>query len=598
MQEVKGSGEVSLAPDGHLLQPLLAHARATPDRPLLLFREGASFRTLSAGEVVRRVRLLARGLMALAVGPGQRVALMSRTRLEWVLLDYAILATGAATVPLYETSSAEQVEWVLRDGEAGVALFETERVRALVPPEGQRPPTLRTTLSLEEGALPRLEALGAGVEEAQLDARLAGLTVDQPAAILYTSGTTGRPRGCVLSHRNLRSNALQVAQRAEQALGPDDRMLLFLPLAHALARILLLVAVERGSEVALAGDPGRLSEELALARPTWLGAVPRVLEKVYEGARQRAADAGRGRLFALADRVAVDVARGRTAGRVPLHTRLLHRGLDVLVYRRLRALFGGRLRFVVSGGGPLAERLNLFLDGAGIQVHEGYGLTETSPVLTLNVPGRRRIGSVGQPLPGTTVRIAEDGEVLARGPQVFEGYWHEPALAHGGRDAEGWFHTGDLGTLDEAGFLRLTGRKKEILVTAAGKNVAPGPLEDRLRQHPLVSQAMVVGEGRPFVAALLTLDAQAFRRWAREHGRDPEGLAQLVEDPELRAEVGRAVEAANTSVSRAESIRAFAILPRDFTLEEGELTPTQKVRRHVVARNHAAALERLYAREA
>jgi long-chain acyl-CoA synthetase len=595
-KEAVGQGQVSLAPDAHLLQPLLEHARQTPDKPLFSRRVGDRFEPLTASDIARTVRRLARGLMALGVEPGQRLAVMSKTRVEWVLLDYAILATGAITVPIYETSSAEQVEWILSDSGAVAAFFETDSLHGLYRQAAERLPACRHTFVIDQAALEHLQQRGDEVDEARLDERLSRLRTSDLATLIYTSGTTGRPRGCELTHGNIRMNALQVLTYAGHIITGQDRTMLFLPLAHALAKMLFLAAVERGNPVAFATSPGRLTEELALVRPTWFGTVPRVLEKVFQTAQQKAEQAGRARVFHLATEAAIRYSREQSTGHVSLVARLQHAVFERLVYGKLRAVLGGELRFVVSGGGPLPERLNHFYNGMGVTVLEGYGMTETSPVLTLNTDQASRIGTVGQPVPGTTVRIAEDGEILVKGPQVFRGYWHNEEASRRTFTPDGWLQTGDLGSLDEQGFLRITGRKKEILVTAAGKNVAPGPLEDRIREHPLVSQAMVVGEGKPFVAALVTLDPGAFKLWARKHGKEGQPLEALLEDPALRTEVGHAIEGANRSVSRAESIRKFAILPQDFTIERDELTPSLKVRRHIVSAHYAHVIEHLFER--
>ncbi|PTL75587.1 long-chain fatty acid--CoA ligase [Vitiosangium sp. GDMCC 1.1324] len=595
-KEMAGQGQVSLAPDAHLLQPLLEHARKNPDKPLFSRRAGDRFEPLTAADIVRTVRRIARGLMALGVEPGQRVALMSKTRVEWVLLDYAILATGATTVPIYETSSADQVEWILKDSEAMVAFFETDHLHGLYRQSAERLPACRHTFVIDQAALEHLQQRGDEVDDARLDERLSQLRTDHLATLIYTSGTTGRPRGCELTHGNIRSNALQIMVYAGNMVTEQDRTFLFLPLAHALAKILFLAAVEKGNTVAFATSPGKLTEELAMVRPTWFGTVPRVLEKVFQTAQQKAEQAGKVRVFDLATEAAIQYSRERSAGRIGLLTRLRHAVFERLVYRTLRQAFGGQLRFAVSGGGPLPERLNHFYNGIGVMVLEGYGMTETSPVLTLDIDQANRIGTVGLPLPGTTVRIADDGEILVKGPQVFRGYWHNPEASQRTFTPDGWLQTGDLGSLDDQGFLRITGRKKEILVTAAGKNVAPGPLEDRIREHPLISQAMVVGEGKPFVAVLVTLDPGAFSNWARKNGRTGQPLESLLEDAALRAEVGQAIESANRSVSRAESIRKFVILPQDFTIERNELTPSLKVRRHVVSAHYAQVIEHLYER--
>ncbi|MET0402687.1 MAG: long-chain fatty acid--CoA ligase [Cystobacter sp.] len=596
IKEFAGTGRSALAPGAHLLQPLLEHARVRPDKELLSRRVGGRFEPLTASAVVRTVRRLARGLIALGVEPGQRVVLMSKTRVEWPMIDYAILAAGATTVPIYETSSAEQVEWILKDSGAVAAFFETEALHAHQRACADRLPACRHTFVIDQGALEQLQRRGDEVPEEQLEDRLAQLGADHLATLIYTSGTTGRPRGCELTHAHIRTNVLQVLEHTRGVITEQDRTLLFLPLAHALAKILFLASVERGVSVAFATSPSKLVEELALVKPTWIGTVPRVLEKVFQTARQKAEQAGRAEVFDLATDIAVEYSRQSAGAGPSLLTRLQHVVFDRLVYRTLRGILGGQMRYIVSGGGPLPERLNHFYRGMGVKVLEGYGMTETSPVLTLNAADATRPGTVGQPLSGTTVRIADDGEILVKGPQVFRGYFQNEEATRRAVTPDGWLQTGDLGSLDAQGFLRITGRKKEILVTAAGKNVAPGPLEDRIRENPLVSQAMVVGEGKPFVAALVTLDPHAFKQWTKKHGREGQSLESLTEDAALRAEVESAIEGANRSVSRAESIRKFVILPEDFSVERNELTPTLKVRRHVVGQNHAQTIEALYAK--
>jgi len=488
------------------------------------------------------------------------------------------------------------MEWIRGNSEAVAVFSENRRMLGLFESVAGRVPQCRHTFVIDEGALERLKQLGDGVDAARVEERLAGLRTDSLATLIYTSGTTGRPKGCMLSHGNLRANVRQTLQQAEGMLRPEDRTLLFLPLAHALAKMLFLVAFEQGVEVAFSSGISRLTEELARVRPDWLVAVPHVFEKVFHTAQHQAAQAHREKVFSLAVDAAIRTSRERTAGRVSLRTRAVHAVFERLAYGRLRAALGGKLRFAVSGGGPLGERLTHFFNGIGVKVLEGYGLTETSPVLTLNTERAWRIGTVGRPLPGTSLRLAEDGEILARGPQVTRGYWRNEEATRALFTPDGWLRTGDLGVLDEEGFLRVTGRKKELLVTSGGKNVAPAPLEDRIRAHPLVSQAVVVGEGRPFIAAMVTLNPESLTDWARAHGKDGRPLEQLVDDPELRGEIGRAIEAANLSVSRAESIREFAILPRDFTVENDELTPSLKVRRAVVNQHYAPIISAMYAR--
>jgi long-chain acyl-CoA synthetase len=595
VREYTAPGEVEVIATDHLVQPLIAHAEHRPDAPLLAYRQGDRFVDVSAAEVWRRVRALAKGLVRLGIQPGDRVALMSGTRIEWTLLDYAILAAGAATVPIYETSSAEQVAWILTDSGAAAAIFETpdlEKSSFDGAADGVR---TEHVLVIDEGALEQLTEAGADVDDAELDARLSALTTDDLATLIYTSGTTGRPKGCVLTHGNLRWDAVQALTVIRDLVQEGDSQLLFLPLAHVFAKTLALSSIETAARIGYATGIDNLLEELQLFRPTFVASVPRVFEKVYAGAQQKAAADGKGRIFDRAAEVAARWSREQQDGPASLGTTMQHKLFDLLVYGRIRDVFGGRLRAAVSGGGPLGERLAHFFNGVGVQIYEGYGLTETAPTLTCNSPDAWRIGSVGRPVPGTTIGIADDGEILARGGQVFAGYHHNEEATVMAIDADGFFHTGDLGTLDDDGFLRITGRKKDIIVTAAGKNVAPAPLEERVQRHPLVSQAMVVGDNRKFIACLVTIDEEALPAWAGEHDKAGRPVAELVEDPGLRAEIQAAVDEANRSVSRAESIREFVILPHDFTVETGELTPTLKVKRRIVEDTYGDVIERIYA---
>jgi long-chain acyl-CoA synthetase len=531
--------------------------------------------------------------VASGVVPGDRVALMSRTRLEWPLVDYAILMAGGVTVPIYDTSSAEQVSWILADSGAVLAVLETADHLGLYDHAGMAR-ACREALVIDDGGLEELVRRGAAVPDTALDDRLAALRTSDLATIVYTSGTTGRPKGCVLTHGNLRGNVAQVLQAAEGMLGPDETTLLFLPLAHALARMIWLVGVEQGFRTVFATDLARLPEELALARPTMVVAVPRVFEKIFNGARHKAAAKGKGKVFDKAADVATRWSRGRAGDGIALPLKLGHAVFDRLVYHHIRDVFGGRLRLAVSGGGPLGERLTHFFAGIGVDIYEGYGLTESSPVLTLNLLGAWEPGTVGRALPGTHLQIADDGEILAGGPQIFQGYWQAEQATAETLTPERWLRTGDIGALDDDGFLRITGRKKELIVTAQGKNVAPAPLEDRLRAHALVSQAVVVGDARPYVAALIAVDEDGLREWAEERGRGEVELDALRQDPDVQAALQEAVDDANASVSRAESIRRFAVLPRDLSIEAGELTPTLKVRRAIVEKEYAELIECLY----
>lgn len=580
--------------DGHLLQPVLRWTKEQPERPIAAYREGPGFMEVTWKELHDRTWQLARGLIASGVRPGDRVALMAHTRIEWPILDYAILAVGGVTVPIYETSSAEQLKWMIADSSAVLALVETAAMRQLHNQVVGAVPGCREALVIEDGALDELARRGVAAELAEVDERVAALTTDRIATIIYTSGTTGRPKGCVLTHGNLRANVWQNLDALRTMLQGDQRSLLFLPLAHALAKLVLLVGMEQGIEGAFATDIDHLVEELPMVGPTTVVAVPRVFEKVFDAARHKAYAGRKGAIFDKATQVAIRYARQRAHGRVRLFTAVEHRLFDKLVYGKIRAALGGELRSAVSGGAPLGERLTLFFDGIGIRIFEGYGLTETSPTLTVNRPGAWKPGTVGQPLAGTEIRIADDGEILARGPQVFSGYWHDEAATSDVLDTEGWFHTGDIGALDDDGFLRITGRKKDLIVTASGKNVASAPLEGRLCAHPLISQAVVLGDRRPFIAALVALDEEAVALWADQHGRSGASMDDLAADEELVGELQQAVDDVNRSLSRAESIRKFVVLPRDLTVEAGELTPTLKVRRAIIEKTYADEIDSLY----
>jgi long-chain acyl-CoA synthetase len=531
-----------------------------------------------SGEVVA----VAKGLVAAGIQAGDRVALMSRTRYEWTLIDYAIWTAGAVTVPVYETSSAEQAEWILSDS------FR------------DRVPALEHLWRIEPGAaLDALRAAGADVADEVITERATAAKATDLATIIYTSGTTGRPKGCELTHENL------LADVRNAFLGPlttvtetaNPGTLLFLPLAHVFARIIEVGCIEGGIVLGHCGDLNALLPALASFRPTFVLAVPRVFEKVYNGAEQKAVSEKKGAIFGRAAQVAIAYSRALDApgARPSFGLRAQHALFDRLVYGKLRAALGGRARYAVSGGAALSERLGHFFRGAGITVLEGWGLTETTAAATVNRPDRNKIGTVGLPLPGVGIKIDEDGEILISGKSVFPGYWQNEAATKEAFAENGWFRTGDVGELDEEGFLRITGRKKEMIVTAGGKNVAPAVLEDRLRSHALISQCMVVGDGRPFIAALITLDPEALGPWKEQHGKPADAtVASLREDPDLVAAVQAAVDDANQAVSRAESIRKFRILDGDFTQESGQLTVKLGIRRSVLLKDFGADVDALY----
>ena len=563
-------------------------------------RVDGSWIDVSASEFADQVSAVARGLIAAGIEPGNRVALLSRTRYEWTLMDYAIWTAGGSTVPIYETSSPEQVEWILSDSGAKAIVVETaahrDMVQGLVDRLGEVALIWQIDPSTDRAAaIDELTALGAEIGDEVVRERATAVGADDLATLIYTSGTTREPKGCEITHRNLLSVTRSTVAVFPSLMQPGNSTLLFLPLAHVFARIIQCCCVYARITLGHTPDTKHLVTELPEFRPTLLLAVPRVFEKVYNSARQKAHAAGKGRVFDIAAATAVEWSRAHDAGSAGLALRTKHAVFDRLVYVKLRAALGGRCLAAVSGGAPLGERLGHFFRGVGVPVLEGYGLTETSAATTVNTEVQAKIGTVGQPLPGVTIRIDEDGEVLVASPGVMHRYWHneqstEEAIV------DGWLRTGDVGELDQDGFLRITGRKKEIIVTAAGKNVCPAALEDRIRAHRLISQCMVVGDEQPFIAALITLDAEALTAWSAERGK-PAGTsaADLIDDEDLRAEVQRAVDDANQAVSRAERIRKFRILSGDFTEQGGQLTPTLKLKRAVVSKEFAAEIEALYA---
>ncbi|MET7971422.1 AMP-dependent synthetase/ligase [Micromonospora sp. NPDC005305] len=541
------------------------------------------------------VLALARGLIAAGVAPGDRVALMSRTRYEWTLVDYAAWTIGAVTVPVYDTSSADQLAWILADSGAVACVVETSDHAAMLNAVRERLPGLGQVWQIDAGDLIQAAARGRAVDDEQVAARRVAVSGADVATIVYTSGTTGQPKGCVLTHRNIGLDVGNAVAVLPELFHERASTVLFLPLAHAFARMIQVGMVQTRATMVHSASMSGVMDQLRRYRPTFVLAVPRVFERMYNRARQKAIESHQGPLFAVADRVAVRYSRAldRPSGPGPA-LRLARQVLDLLVYRKLRAALGGRCRVAIVGGAPLGERLGHFFRGAGLTPLEGYGLTETSPALAANQPSAMRIGTVGRPLPGVELAIADDGEVLVRGDVVFHGYWNNPSATRAAFTADGWFRTGDLGSLDDDGYLRITGRTKEILVTAAGKHIVPAPMEDRVRADPLVSNCMLLGDAKPYAAALVTIDPQAWLRWRTAHGHPRTSVAELRDDPALRGEIQAAIDRANSSVSQAEAIKTFRILPDDFSESNGELTPTLKIKREVVQRHRAAEIEALY----
>ncbi|WP_240139124.1 AMP-dependent synthetase/ligase [Streptomyces sp. MUM 178J] len=582
--------------DGNLTDLIRRNAAQHPDVAVMGRKVAGVWTDVTARQFLAEVWAAAKGLIASGVRPGDRVGLMSRTRYEWVLLDFAIWSAGAVTVPVYETSSAEQIQWILGDSGAVAVLVESDAHAAAVDSVRDRLPELHSVWQIERDGVGELVAAGAEVDDATVDERSASAKADDPATIVYTSGTTGRPKGCVLTHRSFFAECGNAVERLKPLFRTGEcSVLLFLPAAHVFGRLVEVAAVMAPIKLGCVPDIKQLTDELASFKPTLILGVPRVFEKVYNAARAKAQADGKGAIFDKAARTAIDYSRALSTPSGPsTGLRLRHKVFDLLVYRKLRAVLGGRGEYAISGGAPLGERLGHFFRGIGFTVLEGYGLTESCAATAFNPWDRQKIGTVGQPLPGSTVRIADDGEVLLHGEHLFQGYWNnESATAEALTD--GWFHTGDIGTLDEDGYLTITGRKKEILVTAGGKNVAPAVIEDRIRGHALIAECMVVGDGRPFVGALVTLDEEFLGRWAAEHGK-PAGAtaASLREDPELLAEIQKAVDDGNAAVSKAESVRKFRVLPSQFTEEAGHITPSLKLKRNVVAKDFADEIESIY----
>ena len=545
-------------------------------------------------EFLADVRALAKGLMAAGIGLGERVAIMSKTRYEWTLTDFAVWTAGAVSVPIYETSSAEQVSWIVTDAGCAAVVLETSTHAATLAQVRGHIPELRDVWQIDGGGLDELKAAGGAITDEQLEARRSQMSRADVATIIYTSGTTGRPKGCQLTHDNFMALAENTAERMEVVVAAEGAAtLLFLPLAHVFARFVQVVCVQAGVRLGHTADIKNLLADFGTFSPTFILSVPRVFEKIYNSSEQKAAAEGKGKIFATAASTAIAWSAAHDDGKPGVLLNAKHAVFDKLVYGKLRAALGGKVTYAVSGGAPLGTRLGHFYRGIGLTVLEGYGLTETTAPATINTPDLIKIGTVGPPLPGVSIQIADDGEILVKGNNVFSSYRNnESATADAIVDT--WFHTGDLGELDHDGFLKITGRKKELLVTAGGKNVAPAVLEDRLRAHPLVSQCIVVGDQKPFIGALITLDAEMLPSWAENNGLKGLSVDDARTNTVVHAEIQSAVDDANKAVSKAESIRKFTILPGDFTEDNGYLTPSLKLKRNIVMKDYASEVEALY----
>ena len=594
MQTYTTPGGITVAPNVNVVQQLMVRADAAPDHAALSYRDGAAFVPVTTRELWETVQELAAGLVALGVQKGDRVALHSATRIEFTYFDYAIWAAGGATTTIYETSSPDQVKWIIQDSGAVALISENADTRASYDEVKGDLPECRNVFVIDEGAVATISGMATDESRAELKRRIDSITHDDLATLVYTSGTTGLPKGCMLTHENFAWEVVQVDDQMAELFSDDNRTLFFLPLAHIFARLAQSACVGSGVHIAYSSGIPNLLEELPMVKPTWVFSVPRVFEKIYNGAKAKADADGKGSIFDRATSVAIAYSQGIDRGKVGFSTKLQHGIFDKLVYGKLRDVFGGDIKYAISGGAPLGARLGHYFRGIGIVALEGYGLTETSAAATANKPQAIRVGTVGRPIQGSSIGIADDGEVLVKGQHVFKGYWQNDEATREVIDEDGWFHSGDIGALDEEGFLTITGRKKEILVTAAGKNVAPAVLEDRMRSNPLVSQVMVVGDAKPFIAALVTLDEEALPAWAAANDKADMSFEDLHSDEDVLAEVQKAIDEANKAVSRAEAIKTFRVLPHDLTIEGGELTPTLKVKRSVVASKYAGVIDDIY----
>jgi len=594
MNEITTPALVPAATAGNLTNLIAERAWFEPERITMSRPLGDGWQSVTAKEVDEEVRATAKGLIAAGIQIGDRVAIMARTRYEWTILDFAIWYAGAVVVPIYDTSSAEQIDWILNDSSTVGIIVETPALRELV--QTVLPSHTKHIWTMTEDVLAVLRNAGAQVSDDEIERRRAALLPDTLATLIYTSGTTGKPKGVSLTHGNFLAECGNVVQGASDLfLKPGGSTLLFLPVAHVFGRMVQIGAINSGLHLAHCSDPlGRLPIDLASFKPTFVLAVPRIFEKIYNGAEARAEAAGKGKIFRKAAETAIAYSEAMDKKRISPLLTLKHGLFDKLVYSKIRAGMGGRVEAAISGGAPLGVRLGHFYRGAGVTILEGYGLTETTAGATLNLTGAHRVGSVGRPIPGTSIKIAEDGEVLIRGGIVMGGYWQNDAANAEAFDSQGWFQSGDLGKLDDEGFLYIVGRKKELIVTAGGKNVAPAVLEDRLRAHPLVSQCLVVGDNQPFIAALVTIDQDSLKGWVTNNKKEGASMADLANDPDLIAVIQTAVDDANKAVSKAESIRKFTILTTDFTIAGGHLTQKLSIKRHVVAKEFAKEIDQLF----
>ena len=598
MRELSVPANIPPVSSGNVTDQIEDLFARNPQFPSVSIQTDDEWSTITAAQFREQVRNVAKGLIAEGLNAGDRIAILSRTRYEWTVADYAIWYAGCVTVPIYETSSPEQVEWIVSDSHVVATFFEAQRTTHAFQPIAAKVPHMTRSYIFSDDVLAELARKGANVSDSELESRRTSAGPSDPATLIYTSGTTGRPKGCIITHGNLIAEVDTLVKAVPEVFDvPEASTLIFLPLAHVFGR-LIQVAMLRGEvTIGHCPNPTALLKDLGSFKPTFLLAVPRVFEKVFNGSAAKAHEASpvKGKIFDRAAATAIAYSEALDHGHVSKGLTIKHGLFDKLVYSKLRHAMGGRVTHAISGGAALGSRLGHFYRGIGLIILEGYGLTETTAGSTLNLPSALKIGSVGRPLPGTGARIESDGEILLKGPHVFAGYWNNDAATAEAMTSDGWFRTGDIGELDGEGYLRITGRKKELIVTAGGKNVAPAVLEDRLRANPIISQCVVVGDNKPYIGALITLDQDALPQILAANNIESAPMSDLIQNADVRALVQKAVNAANEAVSNSEAIKKFVILPEDLTIDNGYLTPKMSIRRHLIVQDFAGDIEGLYA---
>ena len=596
MNEIYVPAVVPADPEANATDLLVDRVALTPDAPLFaLPTSDGGWEDVTTAEFHRQVVALAKGFIASGIQPGEKIGFICRTRYEWTLVDFAAWFAGAVLVPIYETSAPAQIAYTLNDSGATAIIIESAEQFARFDEVRADLPQISKVWQLGNGDLEKLSAAGVSVSDDEVEARRSAAVGSDVATLIYTSGSTGTPKGCILTHSNFVELCRNAAVAMKEVVAPGSSTLLFITTAHVFARFISILGVHSGVKVGHQADTKQLLPALGSFKPTFLLAVPRVFEKVYNSAEQKAAAGGKEKIFHKAADVAIAHSKALDAGHVPFGLKVQFALFDKLVYSKLRTAMGGNVKYAVSGSAPLGLRLGHFFRSLGVQILEGYGLTETTAPATVNVVSKFKVGTVGTALPGVGIKIGDDGEVLVKGIDVFGGYWNKPEETAAVFTGE-WFHTGDIGSLDENGYLTITGRKKEILVTAGGKNVAPAALEDPIRSNPIVGQVVVVGDQKPFISALVTLDPEMLPVWLNNNGEAGDmSLTDAARNPKVIAEVQRAIDTANSRVSRAESIRKFQILDTEFTEDSGHLTPKMSIKRQVIVKDFAPQIEALYA---